>query len=104
MLLEASRLRHVRLGLEMLPSLPVSRRKALKSLHIDVDMDVYGGYGPQKFQQSTSVLAISQALSDCQDLESLTISRNGPGLFLPHLELSHLLHLKKCRLHLLPAP
>ena len=104
MLLDASRLRHVSLGLETLSHLPVSGRKALKSLHIDVDMDVYDRYGPHQFQQHTAMLGISQALMDCRDLESFTISRNGPGLFLPQLDLSHLLHLKKCSVQLFPAP
>ena len=81
----------------MLPHLPMSRRESLQSLHVDVQPDT--AHLPY-----TIVAAISIALMECRHLKSFTISRSGPGLFLPELDLSHLRHLKTCRLQCLPAP
>ncbi len=96
MLTGASSLTHVRLGVEMLPCLPTSKRISLENLHIDA-RDIW------------VVRDAIQAVMDYQQLRGLTVVCLNEGTWgldsrLPELDLRHLVHLRKCHLKYLPAP
>ena len=93
MLSGATSLIDIRLGVELLPSLPASRREALEHLHVDA----YFGRG-------RAGLDILQAIKECVNLRSLTITCLDKGLYIDELDLRHLAHLDTCRLQCLPAP
>ena len=100
MLIGATSLTHLRLGVEMLPCLPMSGRESLESLYIDT--------------KDTVVLRDAiKAVKDYQQLRSLTIVCLSEGisyrtwdlnLHLPELHLQHLVHLRSCHLKYMPAP
>ena len=93
MLSGASSLSSVRVGVELLPCLPVSRREALENLHLDA----YLG-------SARAVRDILQAVKDCTHLTSLTITCLKEGWVIPELNLRPLLLLSTCRLQCLRAP
>ena len=100
MLSGTSSLIHLRLGMEMLPCLPISRGKILESLHIDT-------------KDTMAVRDAMQAVMDYQRLRSLTIVFLSKGstyrtwnwdIHLPNLDLQRLMHLRYCHLKYMPAP
>ena len=95
MLSGASNLRRVCLDVELLPCLPLSQRKVLKSLHLDACIT-----------QARAVPDVVQALMECQQLEELNItcSNNVCGLEIPVLDLRHLVGLRRCVFNGMPAP
>ena len=93
MLSGSTGLTHANLAVEMLEFLPVSGRTTLKSLCLDACIE-----------QAEAVPDIINVVSECQQLESLTIRCPLPGWHLPELDLQHLAHLRKCGLENVPAP
>ena len=93
MLSGAIRLTNATLGVEMLELLPLPRRKALKSLHLDASI-----------RQAEAGPEILKAVLECSQLETLSINCRPPGWVLPELDPQHLAHLRKCTLDNLPAP
>ena len=94
----ASTLIYANLGVEFLGCLPMPRRKALQGLHL------FGGFKYDAMAEQD----ILQAVAECQQLRTLTISSTfyeWPAPWnVPKLDLRHLMHLSKFRLRGLPAP
>ena len=93
MLSGASSLKHIRLPVELLQGLPMSRRAALRSLCTESCLT-----------QARAVPDVVQAVLDCQQLEELTIDCVRCDLEVPVLDLRHLVHLRKCKFSAMPAP
>ena len=94
MLSGASSLEHADIGVELLQCLPASRRKALRSLYVRACFKLDARAEPD----------IQQAVMDCQQLRSLAIICNFHDWSFHQLDLRNLVHLRSCRLKLLPAP
>ena len=92
MLSGARSLISAKIGVELLPCLPASRRETLKHLHLDAFVKVPG-----------AVPSIVKTFIDCKQLTSLTITCLNRDWCLPKLDLQHL-QLSTCRLQRLCAP
>ena len=93
MLSGTSSLRHVRLDVELLKCLPLSRREALRSLSVYACTT-----------QARAVPDVVQAVLECQQLEELRIDCICCPLEFPVLDLRHLEPLSRCDFLSMPAP
>lgn len=86
----ARNLTNVAMSVRLLACLPVPRRKVLTSLTLHAS------------RQDKSSPDIVQAVMDCQQLKSLSISCPYPGWHLPEVDLRHLAHLDECKIQAVP--